>query len=352
MSDTKISIKSCKANAYHPLYKIWYLMLYRCTNPKYYKYHRYGGRGITVCKRWQNFDNFVEDTYDSYDEGDTLDRIDNDGNYEPYNCRWETRKENSYKDQITPTYQYDLQGKYLFTCESRQHAAEICDGAASSISRACKLFLPYKGYRWSDELFDEGLPEELCIIPKINTGGVRQLDKDTLEEIRVWDTLQEAANYVGIDSYGITLVCKGKAVTAGGYKWAYNLDAVTGDKAEIPTRKNNVIKAITKYEIVITPENIVSYDSAEVAAKATKIRLSKIKRALSVKNGKAEGFGWFVSEDGLVSSCDWVVSHKPLESFDSVVLAAKDVSLNPASITSVLTGKKPSAGGYYWKYTK
>lgn len=72
----------------HPLYPTWKTMRQRCNNPNNKKYHRYGGRGIRVCDRWDDFTNFVEDMGPSWGSGLTLDRRDNDGNYEPGNCRW------------------------------------------------------------------------------------------------------------------------------------------------------------------------------------------------------------------------------------------------------------------------
>lgn len=67
-------------------------MMDRCTNPNHAAYEYYGGRGISVCERWQDFNKFIEDV-GARPEGLTLDRRDNDGNYSPDNHRWATMME-------------------------------------------------------------------------------------------------------------------------------------------------------------------------------------------------------------------------------------------------------------------
>lgn len=64
----------------------------RCNNPKNHNYPYYGGRGIRVCERWNDFENFLADM-GVRPEGTTLDRKNSNGNYEPDNCRWATKVE-------------------------------------------------------------------------------------------------------------------------------------------------------------------------------------------------------------------------------------------------------------------
>lgn len=72
-------------------YVVWCKMRQRCENPKNDRYADYGGRGIEVCERWQQFENFRQDMGER-PTGTSLDRYPNqNGNYEPGNCRWATR---------------------------------------------------------------------------------------------------------------------------------------------------------------------------------------------------------------------------------------------------------------------
>lgn len=108
------------------LFSIWHGIHTRCLNTKDPSFPRYGGRGIKIDNRWlgvHGFENFRDDTYESYlrhieefgENNTSIDRWPNvNGNYEPNNVRWATRKEQSRNREISSnTKDYDLHLKNL-----------------------------------------------------------------------------------------------------------------------------------------------------------------------------------------------------------------------------------------------
>ena len=84
-----------KKRTRHPLWVIWHGMMQRCSNPNRKDYKYYGERGISVCDRWKTLRNFTDDMGPRPTLKHSIDRVDNSGNYEPGNCRWATKTEQS-----------------------------------------------------------------------------------------------------------------------------------------------------------------------------------------------------------------------------------------------------------------
>lgn len=93
-------------------YRIWMGMLTRCRNPNFAQWADYGGRGISVCPRWEQYANFLVDMGECPPRL-TIERINNNGNYEPGNCRWASRQEQAANTRTSAYVEFNGERKTL-----------------------------------------------------------------------------------------------------------------------------------------------------------------------------------------------------------------------------------------------
>lgn len=95
-------------------FRLWVNIRQRCYNENCKAYKNYGGRGIKVAERWMmSFQDFLEDAGRAPSPNHSFERINNDGNYEPGNCRWATRKEQNNNTRQNFFIEYKGQTKTL-----------------------------------------------------------------------------------------------------------------------------------------------------------------------------------------------------------------------------------------------
>jgi hypothetical protein len=105
-------------------FSTWCSMRQRCNDKKDSKYHRYGGRGIKVCDRWLNsFENFLLDMGEKPSKEYSIDRIDNNGNYEPNNCRWATKKQQANNTSTNKFINYNGENMTIMQASERSGIA-------------------------------------------------------------------------------------------------------------------------------------------------------------------------------------------------------------------------------------
>ncbi len=105
--DLHIARKTTHGLSKSPEYHTWVDIWQRCTNPKRWDYHHYGGRGIKVCKRWEKFEPFLKDMGFRPSNLHSIDRIKNHLGYFPRNCRWATKLEQSNNTRCNRIVEYN-----------------------------------------------------------------------------------------------------------------------------------------------------------------------------------------------------------------------------------------------------
>jgi len=98
----------------HPLYSVWEGIIGRCYNKNHPKYHRYGGRGVSICDEWRNNPKsfYWWAINNGWEKGLSLDKDklspNKPGNlYCPEYCCFLTRKENSMYRENSRLIEYN-----------------------------------------------------------------------------------------------------------------------------------------------------------------------------------------------------------------------------------------------------
>jgi len=129
------------------IYYAWRNMKRRCNDKNDASYHRYGGRGISVCDEWMDsYDTFYEDMHATHADGLTLDRINCNGNYEKSNCRWATYSEQANNKNCNARIEYKGITKTI------GEWADELNLSAKELSRAYKRYSCYSATTYN-ELF-------------------------------------------------------------------------------------------------------------------------------------------------------------------------------------------------------
>lgn len=90
------------------LYSIWCGMHSRCYNQNRRSYHHYGAKGITVCQEWHDYITFERWALaNGYTDTLTIERLDVEGNYEPSNCCWISKSQQSDNRSTSLIYSYN-----------------------------------------------------------------------------------------------------------------------------------------------------------------------------------------------------------------------------------------------------
>ena len=161
-------------------------MMERCYKKNSNGYKDYGGRGITVCDEWKNLKGFAEwEKEHPYFEGATLERIDVNGNYEPSNVKWATRKEQANNRRN------NIKLEYMGECHSLSEWAELLGINYFTLrnryargDRGERLFRTTRYYLPNDELLNHLIKDILYDIDSILKDETNKTKREGIIEVK------------------------------------------------------------------------------------------------------------------------------------------------------------------------
>lgn len=154
------------------LYIRWYKMLSRCYDEKSHNYKWYGAKGVYVCDRWLHYSNYVEDI----------------SNMENYN--------------------HLINNPNLWNIDKDI----ICSGNMCYSPEKCRIVSKYDNI--SETIDRNNKTTSVARSPVI------QMDKN-MNILNEYPSIKRASIETGVNSQCISLCCRGRLKTSGGFIWKY-----------------------------------------------------------------------------------------------------------------------------------
>lgn len=273
-------------------------------------------------------------------------------------CHYEMT-EHGYRKRRT-ILQFDSEGNFIREWES---AGEIArewnkNNISTGINCACRNEnrMAY-GFYWKYKTYDE--KQEYSSVKearKKNKIPIYQIDIKTNEIIREWESAADAGLELSLHSTGITDCCKGRISQSQGYKWQYRDNPIR----YVPKEKGKLNK-IPIYQIDIeTNEIIKEWESAADAGSALNTSSSSITACCKGRHLTAKGFKWRYKENPIpfrerITTSIQIIqidkdTNEIIKEWESLTIAGKELGILSSSISSCLTGRFKTAGGFKWRY--
>lgn len=117
-----------------PEHSTWHAIKQRCGNPNHKRYKDYGGRGISICDRWNNsFMDFLSDMGEKPSPKHSIERIDVNKNYEPDNCKWATTLEQARNQRVRSDNKTGTKGVHWCSTKQRYKVMITVNGKLKHI---------------------------------------------------------------------------------------------------------------------------------------------------------------------------------------------------------------------------
>ena len=269
-----------------------------------------------------------------------------------------TAREDYYLDTLKPEYNILLEGRPVFVSDetrARQRKAKL--GKKLTPEHCKNISVSNTGKKKSEEACRKHFKAVRCI----ETG-------------QIFDSIQQAADFVGISYNSISAAVHGRRQSSAGFRWEFV------DKEKESSRPKRLFKEVSdntrkkhcKAVRCIETEQI--FESLGAATKFAGIRQPNISSVLYGKQTTAGGYHWeFVNAEskcadetsknlsrgriGFKHSDETIAKlSTPVrcvetgEIFSRIKLAAKSNGAKATNISKVLLGQRLTAGGFHWEY--